>query len=292
MFKDVGSWQTVEWQPVIAGMTRDIAIDCLVSPDALSADSDPSYVYGGYSEEGLALRAAVKTLNRLERPSIGVNLPDRFIGDAATLELVAKEAPVAVAEWFNDRRGNPTDKSVDVLAHSKGAGVMLIAGNEAPERFGAFGLIGPIGVTNEFLGTSDSEKIRNYFWRIAVLNNLEKDHNPFTDPSNLVSFCEFALRVTGDLLHGRLRSKLESAFNLDLAPNVARLAQDHQIRVFLGEDDKLFTTEEYRKSLGDSVFAANTVRIPGSHSALVSRMGRHQLELASDWLEKVRSQRT
>ncbi|MGD0284157.1 MAG: hypothetical protein ABSB12_00980 [Candidatus Saccharimonadales bacterium] len=291
MLRDIGHWETVDWQPVIGNGRENIPIQCLVSNEALAPDSEPVYIFGGYSEEKFALRAAVKSLNELRRASIAVNLPDGNIKNRDSLELVAKEAPLAVAQWFNERADRVSDAKIDVIAHSKGAGALLVAGNEAPERFGAFGLIGPIGITNELLGSTPNERIRNYLWRITVLNNIKQDHNPLSDPSNLISFYEFAARISKDLLAHRLKSKLELALSLDLAQSVGQLSQNHPVRVFLGVNDRLFTVEEYRKSLGEASFNINTEQIPGSHSALVSRMGRYQLELASNWLEAVRLKR-
>lgn len=288
MSEKSSSWQSVEWQPIIDGRKQDIPIDCLVGDNALLPGSDPAHLYPGYGEERMGIAAAIKFLNLLNRPTIAVQLPDSITRDSKTLEMVAVEAPRAVAQWFNETAGRPSSRPVDVLGNSKGAGVLLMAAAHDPEQYGAMGLIGPIGVTNKYLGETEGQRLRNYFWRIAVLNNLKPDHNPLTDPTNLLSFYEYAVRIAKDIKSGVLKTKLDLAFSLDLAETATILAQDHPLRLFLGEDDELFTTEDYRGSLGEDVYSANTEVIPGSHSSMITKMGRKQLRSASDWRETVR----
>ncbi len=290
MFENTATWQIVEWQPTVYGKKKDIPIECLVGSNALTSKTDPVHLYTGYGEEKLAISSAIKMLDDLERPAIGVRLPDSFSRDRATLEMTAIEAPRAVAQWFNERLGKATEDPVDVIGHSKGAGALLMAGVHAPEQYGVMGLIGPIGITNKYLGETERQRIKNYFLRIAVLNTLTPDHSPITDPTNILSFYEFAINIAKDIKNGVIKTKLDLAFSLDLANNVASLAKDHAIRLFLGEDDKLFTTDEYKDCLGKDVFENNTVIIPGSHSAMISRMGRRQLHIASDWRESVRTE--
>ncbi|HUD07779.1 MAG TPA: hypothetical protein VMQ52_01745 [Candidatus Saccharimonadales bacterium] len=291
MSKVAGKWQKVEWQPVIAGLTRDIPLYCFIGKSAMIPGNDPVFIFPGYGEERISIPTAVNTLEKRGIASIGVNLPDTFLRDKAILELSSREAPVAVAQSFNEIAGKAPDAKVDVVGHSKGAGVLLVAGREAPERFGALGLIGPIGVTNEYLGRSTNARILNYFWRLGVLNNLEPDHNPLKDRGNLVSFYEVATRIGKDVVRGTLKTKLDLAFDLNLAENIRQLSKDHPLRLFLGTGDRLFTLEEYRKAMGEDTYNDCVEEVIGSHSPITNRVGRQHIALAGDWIKAVRTER-
>src|SRR5665213_305938 len=190
--------QIAEWSTSREGRKFVVPIDCYVSNGARLPDADPIFIFPGYGEEEIAIRAAVRRLEAIGIPSVGVNLPDRWLLDRVGIERSSREAPQAAIRGINEILGKDPETPADVMGNSKGSGMLLVAGVESPEQFRAFGIESPIGVTNKYLGKTKWGKMANYFWRLGYRNNQVDDQKITEDPSNILAGLEISKRILID----------------------------------------------------------------------------------------------
>jgi len=275
-------WQQVIWQPKLDGLVHDVPIKCFVR-------GDPSvHLYLGYGEEALATRYGVTLLAGLGLDSAGVVLPFHHLEPtAANLELIAVEAPLAVAEALNQKAGKAPDAEVDLIAKSQGGGVALMTAGAAPERYGALALIAPAGLTREALGDTPLQRRWRFLGRFIIENGLDPTMDPRRDPGNVLAIYEVSRRMIGDILGGRLKAKLDFALSMNLAGQLASLSEDHPARLFAGMEDSVFRLAEYAQSLGKVSCLDLIEPIAGPHAPTLNAAGAEQLLIAGRWIRSL-----
>lgn len=275
-------WQQVIWQPRIDGLVHDVPINCFVS-------REPSvHLYLGYGEEALATRYGVTLLSGIGLDSAGIVLPFHHLEPtAANLELIAVEAPLAVAEALNQQAGKAPDAQVDLIGKSQGGGVTLMAAGEAPERFRALGLIAPAGLTREALGNTPLRRRWRFLARFIIENGLDPAMDPFRDLGNASAIYEVSHRMIGDMLSRRFKAKLDFALSRDLISQLTSLREDHPIRLFAGVEDNVFRLAEYARSLGGIGCLDLIEPIAGPHAPTLNGAGTQQLVVAGRWIRSL-----
>lgn len=107
---------------------------------------------------------------------------------------------------------------------------------------------------------------------------MKHDHNPFVYKGNWRASIEVGSRAMSDVLSGRLWPKVDYAIEQDFTSDIAKLRNEHPLRIFVGEDDLLFKTSELAYALGTVGCRDLLQLVPGSHSSLLTRSGSAQLE--------------
>jgi pimeloyl-ACP methyl ester carboxylesterase len=278
-------WEQVIWQPKIDGRRYDVPIDYLANDEVADL-----HLYPGFGEERRSTERAIQLLSEIGVPTAGVVLPFHILEPTiANLHRTIIEAPVAIAETLNEQANRPTCSPVNIIGKSQGGGVALATAAEAPELFGALGIISPVGLTPESFGDTASQRRRNFIWRLGVVNSFTLSMNPLLDPGNFTATREVLKRTLDDVRAGRLKNKLDLAFSLDLTDSVKQLAEDHPIKIFVGEKDKVFRPNELRQSLGRIGCEDLLELTEGSHVPILNHRGAQQLTIAGNWIKAIRS---
>lgn len=278
--------QKIVWQPTIGidGRKYDVPIDIITN------SSEPEvHFYGGLGEETHATTRAVQMLGDLNIRAAGVILPFHHLEPTqANIRRTVVEAPHVIVQEMNNRIGKPADTKVNLVGKSQGGGLVLLTASEAPELFNAIASWAPAGLTNEFLGTSVSDRQRQFLWRLIARNNMRLEQWLIPGTGNPTGGWEIVKRAASDIRAHRLEPKLRFAMDIDDAPERTKtLAFDHPLRIFAGEQDPVFKVAEILHTLGRVGLEGVVKTIPGSHASLLTKMAKTQLAIIVDWLKPV-----
>ncbi len=277
------------WQTKIDGRTYDIPVTASWHPGATREGAEQYHVYGGLGCERLGNRRMVRRISEQGLlGSAGVVIDFRHLPPSdANIMRAIKEVPLAAVEAFNEASKKPSETRVNVLGHSQGGGVVLLNAAEAPELFGAVAAIAPVGINRASFGHRPSEKLKTFSKRYFQNAFLKMDQNVLIHPSNIPSVYEGGKMILGDVLHGRAHKKIGLALDIDLIPNTEHLVEEHNVRIFVGENDPIFRLSELQASLGECGLAHLIEAVPGSHTFPTSSTQAAQLKPAVNWLKTV-----
>lgn len=284
------------WHPIVDGLGHDVPVDVLTVPGATELGTEQTHLYLGMGEGKFATRAGLRVLGTMSIAAVGIVLPFHHLpANAANIERVLKEVPIALAAEMNGRAGNALDREVSLLGHSQSGGAVLLAAGEAPELFDIVGAWAPVGLTSEYFGSTAREKRIEFFRRLLLENSFRPEQNLIRYPTNLIAGSEIMSRVIADGLARRLFTKVDYALGelpnaegqmLDLRRSVKALGEyGRDVRIFGGATDPLFRPDEYRASLTEFGLEDVFEEVPGSHASPMVSAGRAQLKIVAAWVQ-------
>lgn len=239
---------SVYYEQTISGLgIQDCSVDYWLHPKTLESDS-PVLVLPGLGEAPSTIKLLVEELHSLPLVVVDLHFP---CSSPKGIEETIQAAPLAVAKDINRLLKRYEATPLDLAGDSTGAAIALKAVHDDPDQWRDLALITPLGLTNESLGSTITERRQELMARInRNKKKLRKADNPHPDDminrvphdTPTIKRAEFTLRLEWAVQQDgvRILQELVERGSGELA---------RYIGITAASDDTVFPPDQIQQSL-------------------------------------------